>query len=72
MTKTAQEITIAKVTEIPDCDFCKMLKRSVIKKAEYDAKSRMKGIWGYMCQDCFNLFGVGLGTGKGQKLVLIE
>ena len=26
-----------------------------------------QGSWAKMCLDCFSLFGVGLGTGKGQK-----
>ena len=53
------------VTELPFCDIC------IKKPAAYD--SRLKsGAWGYMCEDCFEEFGVGLGEGKGQKLILVD
>jgi hypothetical protein len=39
--------------------------------AAYDGKTRM-GPWGYMCEECFEKFGVGLGVGRGQRLILRE
>ena len=44
----------------PKCDFCG-------KPAEYDGKTT-SGPWGYMCGGCFQKHGVGLGTGRGQRL----
>ena len=52
-----------KVERLPRCDFCKK------KEAQYDAKSNLAGIWGNMCENCFFVFGVGLGTGLGQKFI---
>jgi len=42
------------------CDFCE-------KDAIYDGKTRM-GPWGFMCDEHFSQYGVGLGLGKGQVL----
>ena len=44
------------------CSFCK-------NKAKYDGKTSY-GPWGYMCQTCFDIYGTGLGIGKGQELIL--
>ena len=52
------------VDVFPKCDFCGIL-------AEYDGKTKI-GLWAYMCEICFKRFGVGLGTGKGQKLTVRE
>ena len=56
--------TIARVSRIPTC---------VIDPshgpATVDGKTRM-GPWACMCEACFALYGVGLGTGKGQRLEL--
>lgn len=38
------------------------------REAHYDARTR-QGPWGYLCDECFEEFGVGLGTGNGQRLV---
>jgi len=51
-----------RVAELPECDICKK------QKANYDGKTLM-GPWAYMCQECFDSQGVGLGTGLGQRLV---
>lgn len=62
--------TEAKVASIPDCDLCKhMHKRNPPHNAVYDGKTQM-GPWAYMCEEDFQAYGVGLGTGRGQKLVL--
>jgi len=55
------------VTELPNCSFCEMEGKT--KPAEYDGRTVI-GQWAFMCQQHFDLNGVGLGTGKGQKLVL--
>ncbi len=47
------------------CDFCNA-------PAEYDGKTKVGGMWAYMCKNCFKNFGIGLGEGKGQKLIIEE
>jgi len=46
------------------CDFC-----SSDTEADYDGKT-IFGAWGYMCQSHFEQYGVGLGTGRGQELIV--
>ncbi len=53
-----------KVSALPECDFCSLL-------AHYDGKT-VYGSWGNMCNIHFAMVGVGLGTGKGQRLVLTD
>jgi hypothetical protein len=43
------------------CDFCKA-------EAQYDGKTKM-GPWAYMCETHFQMYGIGLGPGRGQKLL---
>jgi len=43
------------------CNFCET------EEAAYDGKT-IYGPWAFMCHNCFEAFGVGLGLGKGQKL----
>lgn len=50
------------VPKLPDCDICG-------KEAGYDAKTQY-GPWAYLCERHWLLFGIRLGTGFGQKLVL--
>lgn len=52
---------IAYVEKLPKCDFCDKL-------ALYDGRTTM-GPWAHMCEEHFRTHGVGLGVGKGQKLV---
>lgn len=59
-----KDLTETQVVEMPKCNICG-------DEAVYDGKTVM-GPWSYMCQDDFEFFGVGLGTGKGQRLILIE
>lgn len=54
----------ARVVEMPKCDICGA-------EAAYDGKTTM-GPWAYMCQEDFKWHGVGLGTGLGQRLVLVS
>jgi len=44
------------------CDICKAAFTDVV----YDGKT-LHGPWAFMCEDCFQDLGVGLGTGRGQK-----
>lgn len=64
------------VDKIPDCDFChhERLRNGELKvePAAYDAATAPFGSWAYMCEAHFAEFGVGLGTGRGQRLVLKE
>ena len=51
------------VDELPLCQ----ITHEVPRPASYDAKTT-SGPWAYLCEDCFQEMGVGLGTGKGQRL----
>lgn len=51
----------------PSCDIHKGSGHTV--PAMVDGKTR-SGPWANMCEDCFDRFGVGLGTGRGQRLLL--
>lgn len=50
------------VLRLPKCDFCG-------KDARYDGKTEM-GPWANMCPQHFRMYGVGLGSGRGQKLIV--
>jgi hypothetical protein len=58
--------TEAKVKELPMCQamFCK-------EKACYDAKIPGSG-WMYTCEEHFKAYGMRLGIGLGQRLILVE
>lgn len=58
------EVIIKKESIPVKCQIC------FSHKPEYDCLTIM-GIWGYTCQKCFDKYGVGLGKGKGQKLIII-
>ena len=55
------------VDELPDCDICKEEDKQT--KASYDGKTKHL-VWAYMCEDCFQEYGAGLGLGRGQKLIV--
>jgi len=59
--------TEVKMTELQYCDYCKQNKGTV-ELALYDGRTHM-GPWAYMCAYHFAINGVGLGLGKGQKLI---
>lgn len=59
--------TTAPVAVIPPCDFCKRL--NILEPSTVDGKTHV-GLWAYMCEGDFQIHGVGLGLGKGQRLVL--
>jgi len=49
------------------CDICgEDLHRFVNKQWFVDGKTKM-GPWALMCARCFEMYGVGLGVGRGQK-----
>jgi hypothetical protein len=52
-----------------ECDFCKSAGKEV--EATYDGKT-VHGPWAYMCDLHFGQHGIGLGTGRGQKLIVGE
>lgn len=51
-----------RVNKLPQCDFCDRL-------AAVDGLMK-RGQWAYMCEDHYSIHGVGLGTGKGQLLII--
>ena len=59
--------TQVEVTHIPPCDFCK--EDGEDRPAEYNART-VSGYWAYLCLAHYRGYGVGLGLGKGQKLIL--
>lgn len=59
------------VSVIPPCDFCKEGHSGEQVPAAVDGRTA-SGMWAYMCEAHFTLHGVGLGTGKGQRLVLTD
>ena len=59
--------TAATVTKLPMCNVCDQAGKRV--EAHYDGKTFF-GPWAYMCRECFPIYGVGLGTGKGQELIV--
>lgn len=54
--------TSTEVQSLPKCDFCDA-------QAHYDGKTNF-GPWGYMCEAHFAQNGIGLGLGKGQRLIV--
>ncbi len=62
-----KDLTEARVHQLPKCSFCD-------NKASYDFKTK-HGPWGYGCESCYNehkVPGSGLGTGKGQRLIVSD
>ena len=51
----------------PECDIHRH-ELMVGAPAFYDGKTVM-GPWAYMCETCFATYGVGLGMGRGQRLI---
>lgn len=68
MGKAHTEVT---VDRLPPCDFCKQDPLVPYQAAKYDGRTKM-GPWAMMCEEHFKVFGVGLGLGKGQKLLIRE
>ena len=61
--------TEVEMTTLPPCDVCTATGVARPEVARYDAKT-VRGPWGYLCEAHFLTLGVGLGTGRGQRLVL--
>lgn len=59
-----KDLTETIVSSYPLCDLCGE------DEAHYDTRMKHGEAWANMCDDCFIRHGEGLGTGKGQKLVL--
>ena len=57
------------INEMPLCDFCLQEKDNF--PASFDGKTKM-GAWANMCEKHFRQYGIGLGLGKGQKLMELE
>ncbi len=58
------------VSSLPDCDICRHVESRIRpERALYDGKTEF-GSWANMCHPHMLTFGVGLGTGKGQRLVI--
>ncbi len=51
------------VGRVEDCDVC----HEYLKDVMYDANIRTFGMWGNICQRCFDYHRCRLGTGLGQK-----
>ena len=56
--------TSTEVAVLPKCDYCDKL-------AAYDAKTCL-GPWTNLCHEHYAKYGIGLGLGKGQKLIVKE
>ncbi len=52
----------------PLCDLCDHTDGPIY--AEYDAKLQFGG-WASVCEAHFKRYGVGLGTGRGQRLIYV-
>ena len=61
--------TEARVITIPKCDLC--CGRDAGAVAAYDAKTR-GGPWAYLCAAHFDQYGIGLGIGRGQRLIRVK
>jgi len=58
------------VSSLPYCDICKIDDK--FTKANYDAKTNLIGQWAYLCEEHYQKYGIGLGEGKGQRLIVEE
>jgi len=62
---TAQDVT---VEQFPPCDY--HLEQSNEYVLAHFAGFTIFETHAFMCANCFNLYGMGLGPGKGQRLVI--
>ena len=49
------------------CQLCNRRFNATEDAHFYDFKNTIDGKWGLGCDPCFKRYGIGLGTGKGQK-----
>lgn len=68
MERKAESIVV--VDKLPHCDICEAKGHEGVS-AHYDGKTFL-GPWANMCAKHFKSYGVGLGLGRGQELVLEE
>lgn len=61
---------VAYLPALPACDIC-MARGKPRAQAQFDGKT-VHGPWAYMCTMCFGIYGTGLGTGRGQRLLVRE
>lgn len=63
--------TEAKIHDHRPCDFCKFMPPPGEHKrnAKFDGKTT-EGPWANMCDYHFEKYGIGLGTGRGQRLII--
>ena len=59
----------AVVSQIPACDFADLNHRDDPDRAATVDGLTTAGPWAYMCDGCHERHGVGLGAGRGQRLV---
>jgi len=69
LSEFAKDLERTTVSAYPLCDLCPPHQP---KEARFDGKTKFNGSWGYMCKQHFKDFGVGLGLGKGQELLLTK
>lgn len=67
------DLTQVQMDVIPPCDLCKWLESEQrldgeVQPAAYDA-ALVTGSWAYVCEAHMRTHGLGLGTGRGQRLV---
>ena len=67
--KSGKPHTQVEVSELPQCDFCRENPLVKYQVAHYDFKTRM-GPWAYGCREHFKKYGIKLGLGFGQELVI--
>ena len=71
------KLTYTNVDSLPNCDFggtgnarAEFHDNAESVPARYDGATYDMGRWAYMCEAHFKAIGIGLGVGKGQKLIL--
>jgi hypothetical protein len=56
------EVRVVEIVHLPWCALC------LVRRAEVDGKTKF-GPWAFMCGECHEEVGMGLGVGLGQRLV---
>lgn len=57
------------VEALPECDLHAMRGEKGVE-ARYDGRTKLGSSWANMCEPCMHALGVGLGVGRGQRLIL--
>jgi hypothetical protein len=58
------------VDAIPTCDICIWRGVHPPRPAAYDGKTKATGTWAWQCEEHHKSDGMGVGLGRGQKLIL--